>query len=247
MRLLCDTLFLVICDKLVMIMCCTNDGQWRMDTQVTCWKGEHLIIATLALIGLSYYIPFCVMVSPMFVELGTPLSGSCKDYLSLTSTIEFIKPYLSLVTWAKCCMLVSAQLISAGNPVGTVVSQFVTCLVLFLLTAIWSWTNLNLSQYHKVSIPVFPYGISVLKSLGFLAGVIGSVIELFFVYRLLPNTIFGTHLNSQNSDMLYVLALFVVSAAFAVMFFVRLKYIAKKNMSIYSDLEELISIENIIM
>ncbi|ETO15212.1 hypothetical protein RFI_22152, partial [Reticulomyxa filosa] len=229
MRLLCDTLFLVICDKLVMILCCTRDGKWRMDSDVTCWTGEHLKIGTVALIALAYYIPFCIMVAPMFVEFPTPLAGSCKDYLSLTSTVEFIKPYLSVVTLAKSFMLVSAQLLSEGKPVGTVLSQLFTCLALFIATVLWSWNNLNLQQYHKVFMPVFPYGVSILKSLGFLAGVIGSIIELLFVYQVLPGSMFGHKLSQDSADMQYLLLIFALACIFAALFFFKVKHTVKKN------------------
>ncbi|ETO27883.1 hypothetical protein RFI_09249 [Reticulomyxa filosa] len=229
MRLLCDTLFLVICDKLVMILCCTRDGKWRMDPEVTCWTGMHLKIGTIALIALAYYIPFCIMVAPMFVEFPTPLTGSCKDYFSLTSTVEFIKPYLSVITLAKSFMLISAQLLSEGKPIGTILSQLVICLALFISTVLWSWKNLNLQQYHKVFMPAFPYGVSIIKSLGFFAGIIGSVIELLFVYQVLPGSIFGQKLGQQSIDMQYLLLLFTISCFFAVLFFLRVKHTVRKN------------------
>ncbi|ETN97133.1 hypothetical protein RFI_40398, partial [Reticulomyxa filosa] len=98
--------------------------------------GEHLKIGTIVLTELAYYIPFCIMVAPMFVEFPTPSTGSCKGCLSLTSKIEFIKPYLLVITLAKSFMLVLAQFLSQGKPMGTILSQLFTCLVLFISTVL---------------------------------------------------------------------------------------------------------------
>ncbi|ETO28106.1 hypothetical protein RFI_09026 [Reticulomyxa filosa] len=245
MRLLCDTLFLVICDKLVMILCCTGDGKWRVDSKVTCWEGEHLKIGSIALIALAYYIPFCIMVAPMFVEFSTPLSGSCKDYFSLTSTVEFIKPYLSFITLSKSFMLVSAQFISQGKPVGTVLSQLLVCLALFASTVLWSWKNFNPLEFQQVSTPAFPYGVSIVKSLAFFAGVIGSIIELLFVYEVLPNTLFGASASQQDTDMQYLLLLVMISCVIAGLCFLRLKHVAKRAQKQYAPEKQAMLEENV--
>eukprot|EP00494_Astrolonche_serrata_P000431 UN00435 len=63
--LFCDTLYLTISDKLVVLLTCKND-KLIIDHNVTCWEDDHLIYATLALICLGFYVPLCTLISPMF-------------------------------------------------------------------------------------------------------------------------------------------------------------------------------------
>ncbi|ETO10181.1 hypothetical protein RFI_27195 [Reticulomyxa filosa] len=227
MKILCDILFLVICDKLIMLVCCSSDGKWRVDMDVTCWQGEHKYIASMALIALSYYIPFSIMIAPMFAEFSPPLKGNCRDYLSLTSTVELIKPYLSAVTLAKSCLLVGAQLISQGEPLGVLLTQLIMCLILFFSTAIWSWYSLSSSHFQNAISPAFPYSISILKSITFAAGIVGSVIELLFVHQLLPYSIFGIHLSKESADLEFLMIFLAIACILALIFYFSLKWIVK--------------------
>ncbi|ETO04236.1 hypothetical protein RFI_33164, partial [Reticulomyxa filosa] len=225
MRILCDTFFLSVCDKLIMLLCCTDDGYLRIDESIVCWKDRHLKIGTCALILLAYYIPFSVMVAPMLVENENDNNNSTDGvaYYSLTSTIEFIKPYLSVVTLSKSFMLISTQLISQGKIVGTVVSQLIACVSLFAITMLWSWNNLNVEKYSSVNKPSFPYGVNIIKAIAFLAGAVGCVIELLFYYGKLPHAFGIIHFDANNADVELLLFFVLLAALAAFLYFIFLR------------------------
>ena len=64
MLLLCDTLFFIICEKIIILLSCNqNDNTWILDSNVICWENQHLSLATfnLILLGMLQYTYVCVI------------------------------------------------------------------------------------------------------------------------------------------------------------------------------------------
>ncbi len=75
--LLSDTLFMVICSKLLLVLTCLPypDDPSKQYLQmkisgspVTCWEGEHRLLACLSLIAFGFYLPLSAMIAPMLME-----------------------------------------------------------------------------------------------------------------------------------------------------------------------------------
>lgn len=70
--LLADTLFIIVCGKLLLVLSCSYPSGMEptllVDSRVQCWTGDHSYYACAALIALGYYVPFCAMLGPMFRE-----------------------------------------------------------------------------------------------------------------------------------------------------------------------------------
>jgi hypothetical protein len=205
--LLSDTLFLVICEKLILVLCCDHQTNTLLiESSVECWTGKHQFYATINLILFGYYVPICSMIAPMFAEPEPEQEkekdtdnkeeasedsedeekekSACKKFLSFDNSIKFLKPFLSAITVSKCFMLISANFVSQGHPIGTVISQAIAMLALIVFTLQWSMNNLaqfGLTQNE----PGFPFGVSMLRLLGFLAGLIGCLIQLLIYFDFL--------------------------------------------------------------
>lgn len=67
---LADTLFIIVCGKLLLVLSCSYpDGMaptLLVDSRVQCWTGDHSYYACASLIALGYYVPFSAMLGPMF-------------------------------------------------------------------------------------------------------------------------------------------------------------------------------------
>ncbi len=276
-RLLCDSLFLAVCDKLIMTLSCDSQGFLRIQPSIECWKkeGGHLFYGTISLILCAFYIPFSVMVAPIFVEFNEETEEEIeekekekekKSFFTFGSTVKFIKPYLSMITLAKCFMLISANYVSGGGAIGTVISQLIVCVSLFLATVLWSNRNLHenltlsklkksqlIADWQSVKQPAFPYSISVVKSIAFLAGIVGCIIELLYFWEIIPrkfNTSFFGEI--QDTDLLLVCFLLLLAAIVSTIWFSRLKkkhsfetpkHLSKKQPMAYGKLEDEIIVE----
>ena len=58
MLLLCDTLFFIICEKIIILLLCNynqtlNKQTWILDNTIVCWENTHLFYATINLILLG--------------------------------------------------------------------------------------------------------------------------------------------------------------------------------------------------
>lgn len=186
--LLSDTLFLIICEKIILVLCCSYNvdsktSHWTVDQEVVCWEGNHKLHATLSLVLIGYYVPISVMIAPMWDENDIEQTEddqekSClKSFCSFSSTVSFVNPFLSAITVSKCFMLIGATFISGGGMIGTVVSQIVTMVVLLLFTLIWSFNDLRLHGLTQNK-PGFHYGINAVYVVGFCCGLIGCFIEM---------------------------------------------------------------------
>ena len=270
-RLICDSFFLVVCEKLVLVLACNRDGTSIIDNDTICWEGNHLVLASAALVCLAFYIPFCVMVAPMFMELddedgededeeekeqeqGKSKKKNKEDFdenrkqkkkkkkkkrkfWSVGSTVGFIKPYLSFVTVAECFMVIGANFMFQGDAMGVIGVQVFVCFLLLFITATWSYKDmqgkaianqeridasieanlLNLQEAtHKDSLlPVYPYGIAMLKCFTFFVGIVGCIIELLFYSGILTisNTKwFDNKIVDNNLDFILIIVLSLFGA-----------------------------------
>merc|ERR1719242_772219 len=129
------------------------------------------------------------MIAPMFAEDDQDQEEdsdddkkkqkkSCfKRFCSFSSTVSFVKPFLSAITVSKCFMLISATFIFGGGVVGTIASQLITMIALLLFTLIWSFNDLKLNGLTQNK-PGFPFSVNLIRVAGFFCGLIGCIIEI---------------------------------------------------------------------
>ncbi len=107
---LSDGLFLIISLQLLNVFACDysyEDGisTLRADSTVTCWEGNHAILAVCAFISYAFYVPLSIMITPMLLEApqkdeNSTENGPCEiTYLKLyLMTINVVKGIMLLVT-----------------------------------------------------------------------------------------------------------------------------------------------------
>merc|ERR1719361_3052166 len=125
------------------------------------------------------------MIAPMFAETDDESvqgdskvqKSCCKRFFSFSSTVSFVKPFLSAITVSKCFMLISATFIFGGGVVGTIASQIVTMIALLLFTLIWSLNDLKLNGLTQNK-PGFPSSVNLIRVAGFGCGLLGCIIEM---------------------------------------------------------------------
>jgi len=138
--------------------------------------------------GIGYYVPISVMIAPMFAEddskekeeedADPKAKKSClKRFCSFSSTVSFVKPFLSAITVSKCFMLISATFLFGGGVVGTIGSQIVTMIALLIFTLIWSFNDLKLNGLTQNK-PGFPFSVNLIRVAGFGCGLLGCIIEM---------------------------------------------------------------------
>merc|ERR1719229_2099679 len=133
------------------------------------------------------------MIAPMFAEDDQEddedtkgdkdsKNKSCfKRFFSFSSTVSFVKPFLSAITVSKCFMLISATFMFHGGVVGTIVSQLITMIALLLFTLIWSFNDLKLNGLTQNK-PGFPFSVNLIRVAGFGCGLLGCIIEMIRYY-----------------------------------------------------------------
>eukprot|EP01083_Nonionella_stella_P151199 482829_1 len=110
-----------------------------------------------------------------------------KQFASMENCVDFVKPFISAVTVTKCLMLIGSTFMSKGGVYGTIICDSVSCLALLIFTMRWSFANLN--QYGLTqNEPGFPFGVSLLRALGFFAGIIGCAVEILKVSNVIDST-----------------------------------------------------------
>ncbi len=73
---LSDTLFMVVCEKLLLLVTCTEPtdavggvSYLQINPSIECWtSSEHQLLAVLCLIGFGFYLPLSAMIAPMLME-----------------------------------------------------------------------------------------------------------------------------------------------------------------------------------
>eukprot|EP01083_Nonionella_stella_P293958 999530_1 len=260
--LLSDTLFLGICEKLILLLLCSKskaDGVYYMtlDPDIQCWSGKHQFYATLSLILIGYYIPMCTMIAPMFDDVPgnedeeqeeleeenghqkQETKGFCcckktvmaedveetkeeeetskmKQFLSFDNDVDFVRPFVSAITVSKCFMLIFATYVFSGGIISTIVCQSISCVVLMVFTLYWSFSNLYLYGLTQNE-PGFPFGICLIRVLGFFCGICGCVVEILKY----------NHIIHSNLDFLALAATMIIAAIIIGIVFV--KYYTKFN------------------
>ena len=138
-------------------------------------------------------------------------------------------------------IIVIANFVCHGSAIGTVLIQGLICLILLLITAIWSYndmkkkafeneqriesgieTNLHsLKQSTKKTslLPVYPYGIAILKCFVFFVGIIGCIIELLYYYGFISN-INNINWFNQNLDLILVIFISFFAAFLAYLWYI---------------------------
>merc|ERR1712154_102768 len=107
--------------------------------------------------------------------------SSFKKFMSFSSTVSFVKPFLSAITVSKCFMLISATFLFGGGVLGTIISQIISMISLLLFTLIWSFNDLKLNGLTQNK-PGFPFSVNLIRVSGFICGLIGCLVELLRYY-----------------------------------------------------------------
>lgn len=152
--LFCDTLYLVICDKLVLLITC-DDGKLIIDKNITCWEGEHLFYATICLIFLGFYIPLCTLIRPMF---GSIEKGGILETRPLISFLAVVKTILLI------CVII-------GNATSFSIIYMTCCLISILIMIYWTVSSGMLN-------PHYPFRLNFIRSGFYLCGLYGGFLAL---------------------------------------------------------------------
>merc|ERR1719242_796003 len=170
------------------------------------------------------------MIAPMFAEdddsnekveddADPKAKKSCfKRFCSFSSTVSFIKPFLSAITVSKCFMLISATFIFRGGVVGTIVSQSFTMFALLLFTLIWSFNDLKLNGLTQNK-PGFPFSVNLIRVAGFGCGLIGCIIEMIRYFDALL----------IDEALEFIILLCIMAVIGIVMFIIFQQYHSKYN------------------
>jgi len=173
--LLSDTLFMVVCGKLLLVVTCIGNGFGEtvlmINSEVVCWEGEHQLIAALSLIAFGFYLPLSAMIAPMLVETKVELGKDGKP----KKDVNFVKPFLSMVVVSKCVLLVAGTFFGKNDPVTTVISSGFVFVVLFILSAYWATQPSVLQDKYGMGEPCWPPFINVWRSLIFAGGALGCL------------------------------------------------------------------------
>jgi len=206
--LLADTLFLVVCGKLLAVLTCHAADPSRglparllLDERVVCWQGAHQWQSCVALIAFAYYLPLSSMIGPMLVEADDGSDEvSAPDGESLTvarkvgkKDIGFVQPFLSLLVVSKCALLVVSGFFGENEPVVTVVASLVVSVILLTVALLWlhrsSSASLRSEQWYTnqsflrhpfffVAPPCAPDAVNIVRLLSFVGAILGALVAL---------------------------------------------------------------------
>lgn len=81
---LADSLFLIVCGKLVLVLTCTAGNDltppvMMIDGTMECWTGAHQKLACLSLVCISFYVPLCALIGPMLASPGEDKEAAKKN------------------------------------------------------------------------------------------------------------------------------------------------------------------------
>merc|ERR550525_2344829 len=167
------------------------------------------------------------MIAPMFAETdennedqmeSKVQKSCCKRFFSFSSTVSFVKPFLSAITVSKCFMLISATFIFGGGVVGIIASQIVTMIALLIFTLIWSFNDLKLYGLTQNK-PGFPFSVNLIRVAGFGCGLIGCIIEMIRYFDALL----------IDEALEFILLLCIMAVIGIVMFIIFQQYHSKYN------------------
>eukprot|EP01083_Nonionella_stella_P219768 786866_1 len=228
-----DSIFLIICQKLILILSCDRHSIWIIDGQTVCWTGKHQIYACVSLILIGYYVPFCAMIAPILsVESEIDKKEDAthgienrkewiKQFMSLSNTIEVIAPYLSIVTVSEYLMLISTSFlfVEDGQQYLIIICQSLSMLFLLCITVKLCIRNLfayGLTQNE----PYFPYAVSMIRVFGFMCGLIGCGTQILIHYEMV---------NISNSFIIMMAMALSSSILLFVIFVKHHKFFAEYN------------------
>jgi hypothetical protein len=203
--LLSDTLFLVVCSKVLLVLTCTGAPPVLLVNEgVACWAGPHRALAVLAMTSFAVYLPLSAMIAPMLVESEEPPApdGSQARLVgeggAPKKDVAFVKPFLSIIVVAKCVLLVAGTFFGKDDPRTVVTATALLMAALFAVTTAWALQPVRASFLHaesarrsrrrgslvdKISAsalgePAQPPGINIFRALSFLGGVWGAIVAL---------------------------------------------------------------------
>ncbi|KJE93148.1 hypothetical protein, variant [Capsaspora owczarzaki ATCC 30864] len=190
--ILSDGLFLFVTEKLLAVVACSAPLDeiaaivpasppvhlylTSFPTAV-CWDDSHSVLAVIALIAYSFYVPLSIMISPMFMEPA--VDG--KD-------VRYSKLYLMSVSVLKCIMIVAASFLPQGGLTRCLASG-ISALVMLCLTGFWlTFAPSSMRMRTPCSIPF----INIWRIMTFATGVYSAICGVLIF--ALPETVQGTEL-----------------------------------------------------
>jgi hypothetical protein len=168
-----DGLFLVISQQLLDVLSCNYNESNSLPTlyinsNMICWQGNHSILATIALICYSFYIPLSIMIAPMLMEASPDNTG-----------VSYTKVYLMFDNVLKSIMLLVGSL--GPKTVQTVViSATFSSFILAVVTMRWFQMS-DPHSYKHYSQELQPCNIAFVnlaKAASYTASVVSAIIVI---------------------------------------------------------------------
>ena len=112
-----------------------------------------------------------------------------------------LKTFVLMENYVDFVKLISATFLFKGGVYGTIVCDSLACLALLVFTLKWTFDNLQ--QYGLTqNEPGFPFGVSLIRALGFFASIVGCLVEVLKI----------THVIDSKLDFLLLFAAISVSS-----------------------------------
>lgn len=180
--ILSDALFLIISLQLLQVLACDFDDNsstysLRADDSITCWEGQHKILAMLSLICYAFYVPLSIMITPMLLEAPRKASEDGSDSAGgAGGGVKYLKLYLMSINVIKSVMLLvtvmGPQVVSTS-----VISTTVASLTLGSLTLVWFQSHEVEGKHYSVELQ--PCNISFInywKAASYTAAVTSAIV-----------------------------------------------------------------------
>ncbi|GAB5354404.1 hypothetical protein AAMO2058_000116100 [Amorphochlora amoebiformis] len=183
--LLSDSLFLVVIGKQLLLLACvesTITGKLTLliDQEITCWEGDHLFYAALALTSFGIYVPLSSMVSPMLREPDPieqeDLTGEYGQKPSSDKDIFVTKPFLSVLTLIKTMLVMASVFFGSNGPVSAICSTVVCGLILTSITLYWATQPSLRFGSLVLGEPSTPPIYNVTRVVGFIGCIWGGIV-----------------------------------------------------------------------
>ena len=228
MFILCDVFFLIMIEKLVL----------NLSYHIN-WNKEQRIYATISCLIISYYVPFSVLISPLYSEQSNKFQDGNnnnnksmnkksinKSFWSFENKIYHLKPYLSAILITKFAMIIFSHILFTKYIMATIIAQSIAMIGLFIFTIIWTLQSLNLFGLSWNE-PIFPFYISLIRCIGFSFGLICALLQFIIFYNVIP------FLNNDKYMIITILfiAIMIICIVFLIFILKYNKFYSTKNIN----------------
>jgi len=95
--ILAETLFLVVCAKLLLVLTCVTPSVaipnftgsvLLLNESVVCWEGDHRALGCCAMIAFGFYLPLAAMIAPLMTESPPAETPTAEDPMAAAAAAE---------------------------------------------------------------------------------------------------------------------------------------------------------------